>query len=158
MDIGIGQATSVSTNLYTMATEISNIIDYNFSTNASQLNLKHMIRKPLSPDNPKRTVTRTRDRRSTPLEPDSRLNQKQVHPPCEALGQWHTPCQSCRQGSWASTASPSCHSFPKQSTWLSSISCSSSQSTSFHICPCVSFLGPEITWQCFRPESEFNDH
>ena len=75
-------------------------------------------------------------------------------PPCEVLGQWHTPFQNCRQGSLALTASPSCQNLPKQSAWSSPTSCSSSSScTSSHFCPRSSVSCPAITWQCFLPES-----
>ena len=76
-------------------------------------------------------------------------------PPCEVLGQWHTPFQNCRQGSLALTASPSCQNLPKQSAWSSPTSCSSSSScTSSHFCPRSSVSCPAITWQCFLPESQ----
>ena len=92
-------------------------------------------------------------------DPESiKIHQRQVHPPCEAHGQWQTPFQSCRQGALAWTTSPSCQRLSRQWAWSGSTLCSSSDciSTS-RFCSSVSFLGPRITWQGFPPVLRVND-
>ena len=92
-------------------------------------------------------------------DPESiKIHERQVHPPCEAHGQWQTPFQSCRQGALAWTTSPSCQRLSRQWAWSGSTLCSSSDciSTS-RFCSSVSFLGPRTTWQGFPPVLRVND-